>query len=70
MTSATRSGASAASATATSEPAIRPAAALPAIVNALRGLHFGQVTITIHDGEVRQIDRTERCRLPADGAAG
>lgn len=70
MTSATGSGASPASVTATSDSAIRPAAALPAIVNALRGLHFGQVTITIHDGEVRQIDRTERCRLPTAGAEG
>lgn len=47
---------------ATNEPAQIPAAWLP-IQEALRGLRFGQVTITVHDGVVVQIDRTERRRL-------
>jgi hypothetical protein len=33
------------------------------IASALKGLRFGQVTITIQDGVVVQIDRTERRRL-------
>jgi hypothetical protein len=33
------------------------------IEEALRGLRFGQVTITVQDGVVVQIDRLERTRL-------
>jgi len=37
--------------------------ALNQIADALRGLRFGQVTITVQDGVVVQIDRLERTRL-------
>lgn len=33
------------------------------IQDALRGLRFGQVTITVQDGVIVQIDRTERRRF-------
>jgi hypothetical protein len=33
------------------------------VSEALRGLKFGQVTITVHDGAVVQIERLERTRL-------
>ncbi len=34
------------------------------IIQALRGLQYGQVVILIKDGKVTQIDRTEKRRLP------
>jgi hypothetical protein len=34
------------------------------IEESLRGLRFGQVTITVQDGVVVQIDRLERTRVP------
>lgn len=37
--------------------------ALDQIEEALAGLRFGQVTITVHDGTIVQIDRLERTRL-------
>jgi len=37
--------------------------ALNQIADALRGLRFGQVTVTVQDGVVVQIDRLERTRL-------
>ena len=37
--------------------------ALEQIEEALQGLRFGQVTITVQDGVVVQIDRLERTRL-------
>jgi hypothetical protein len=37
--------------------------ALTQIEEALQGLRFGQVTITVQDGVVVQIDRLERTRL-------
>ncbi len=37
--------------------------ALARIEEALQGLRFGQVTITVQDGVVVQIDRLERTRL-------
>ena len=37
--------------------------ALEQIEEALHGLRFGQVTITVQDGVVVQIDRLERTRL-------
>ena len=43
------------------DPAL--AAVLVQIADALRGLKFGQVTITVQDGVVVQIDRLERTRL-------
>jgi hypothetical protein len=36
---------------------------LERIREALRALRFGTVTITVHDGVVVQVDRTERIRL-------
>ena len=36
---------------------------LDQITTALRGLKFGQVIITVQDGVIVQIDRTERRRL-------
>lgn len=35
------------------------------IVDALRGLRFGSVVVTVQDGVVVQIDRTEKRRLTA-----
>lgn len=37
------------------------------VTAALKGLRFGQVTITVQDGVVVQIDRTERRRLGRNG---
>lgn len=37
--------------------------ALELIARALRGLRFGQVIVTVQDGVVVQIERTERTRL-------
>ena len=36
------------------------------IAEALKGLQFGQVLITVHDRHVVRIERTERIRLDAD----
>ena len=33
------------------------------ILGALRGLRYGQVTLTVHEGAVVQIDRTEKLRF-------
>ncbi len=33
----------------------------------LEGLRYGTIQITVHDGRVVQIDRTERRRLDRDG---
>jgi len=42
------------------------------ILRAVRGLRYGSVEITIHDGEVVQIERREKVRLERDrkGRAG
>ena len=37
--------------------------ALAQVQDALRGLRYGQVTITVQDGVIVQIDRLERTRL-------
>lgn len=37
------------------------------VAEALRGLKFGQVTVTVHDGVVVQIERLERTRLKRRG---
>lgn len=39
-------------------------ASLEAVAKALRGLRLGMVTITVHDGTIVQVDRTEKLRLP------
>lgn len=46
-----------------------PEGVAQAIVNALRGLRFGQVTLIVHDGRVMQIDRTDRHRLQPNETA-
>jgi len=38
------------------------------IANLIGGLRYGTVEITIHDGKVVQIERTERIRLQDDSA--
>jgi hypothetical protein len=48
-------------------PDVDPEAVVPQITEALRGLKFGQVTITVHDGLVVQIERLERTRLKRRG---
>lgn len=40
---------------------------LELIVRALRGLRFGEVVITIQDGVVVQLERTERTRVKRAG---
>lgn len=35
---------------------------LERIADQVSGIHYGQVTITVHDGRIVQIDRTERTR--------
>jgi hypothetical protein len=47
-----------------------PAATLQSIAAALAGMRYGQVTITVHDGHVVQIDRTERQRFPRSAENG
>jgi len=47
----------------TAQPAISDAA-LQAILQALQGLRYGQVTVIVQDGRVMQVDRTDRYRLP------
>lgn len=34
------------------------------IVEQLNGLQYGQVIVTVHDGQIVQIDRMERTRYP------
>ena len=41
-------------------------AALEQVRNALSGLQFGVVTITVHGGVITQVDRMERMRLRKD----
>jgi hypothetical protein len=38
--------------------------ALRQVEEALRGLRFGQVIVTVQDGVVVQVERTERRRFP------
>ena len=38
------------------------------ILRALRGLRYGSVEITIHDGQVVQIERREKVRLERRGS--
>ncbi|MES2792115.1 MAG: YezD family protein [Planctomycetota bacterium] len=40
-----------------------PEVVVDAIVEALRGVKYGQITVTVQDGLVVQIDRMERRRL-------
>ena len=34
-----------------------------AVLGALRDLRYGEVTVTVHDGAIVQIDRTEKLRF-------
>jgi len=38
------------------------------ITQQLDGLQYGQVIVTVHDGQIVQIDRTERTRYPLTSA--
>jgi hypothetical protein len=49
-------------------PAV-PDATIASIVDALRGLRFGSVVVTVQDGVVVQIDRTEKRRLSASSSS-
>lgn len=40
------------------------------IAGALRGLRFGSVEITVHEGEVVQIERREKLRLNPERGRG
>jgi hypothetical protein len=44
--------------------------ALRQIEEALRGLRFGQVIVTVQDGVVLQVERTERRRFQQKKASG
>lgn len=41
-----------------------PSEVVHAITEALRGLRFGSVQITVHQGRIVQIERHERIRFP------
>jgi hypothetical protein len=38
--------------------------AVDAVRDALRGLRFGEIVISVHDGNVVQVVRSEKVRLP------
>jgi hypothetical protein len=42
----------------------RPRDPLELVREALAGLRFGEIVIAVHDGEVVQINRTEKIRTP------
>ena len=46
-----------------------PEATIESIVDALRGLRFGSVVVTVQDGVVVQIDRTEKRRLAVSSSS-
>lgn len=46
-----------------------PAGAIEAIAQALQGLRYGQVTVTVQDGRVMQVDRTDRFRLSGESGS-
>jgi hypothetical protein len=43
-------------------------AAVDAIIEALRGLRYGQLEIHLHDGQVVKLMRTEKIRVFEEGA--
>lgn len=47
----------------------QPAALLLQIERAISALRYGSVEITVHDGRVVQIERTEKIRLANDSHA-
>ena len=40
------------------------AAPIQAVLDALRGLRFGSVTLVVQDGVIVQVERIEKTRLP------
>ena len=36
------------------------------VIQALQGLDFGELHITVHDGKIVQIDRTEKIRFKTE----
>lgn len=46
-----------------------PPATVNRVLEALRGVRFGQVVVTLHEGRVVQIERTEKLRLTPPGKA-
>jgi hypothetical protein len=42
-----------------------PAEVLDRLIEAVQGIRYGAVEITVHDGRVVQIERTEKLRLGA-----
>jgi hypothetical protein len=44
-----------------------PDETLRRVIDALRGLRYGAVEITVHDGRVVQIERSEKLRLSSSG---
>jgi hypothetical protein len=45
-----------------------PSALSARILEALKGIRYGNVEITVHDGKVVQIDRREKFRVQPAGA--
>lgn len=41
-----------------------PQEALDLVRDALRGLSYGHIVITVHDGKILQVERTEKLRPP------
>lgn len=50
--------------------AMRLTASERALVDALRGLRFGSVEATVHDGRLVRLERREKLRLADDPEAG
>jgi hypothetical protein len=48
----------------TTKQEVAAPASLQYVEDALRGPRYGTVTITIHDGAIVQVERTEKKRLP------
>lgn len=48
------------------QPAPTDAEILARIQQALQGLRYGELQITVHDSRVVQIERTEKWRLPGE----
>jgi hypothetical protein len=48
------------------DASLEPSSVYERIARVISELRFGTVEITIHDGRVVQIERTEKIRLPSD----
>ncbi|HEY1075435.1 MAG TPA: YezD family protein [Fontimonas sp.] len=48
----------------------QPARGIEHIVQALNGLAFGTVEITVHHGRIVQIERREKLRIPESSGRG